>query len=78
MIQELEHRIRQRAHGIWESEGRPSDRAEIHWSMARAEIAAELPTEIPAETPKQAAAKSPAKPRTRKAAAPKKAAPKSA
>ena len=40
MITELEDRIRERAHRIWESEGRPGDRAEAHWSMASAEIAA--------------------------------------
>jgi hypothetical protein len=27
-------RIRARAYRIWESEGRPDDRAEIHWSIA--------------------------------------------
>lgn len=27
-------RIRERAHRIWESEGRPDDRAEVHWSIA--------------------------------------------
>ena len=39
MITELEDRIRQRAHTIWESEGRPGDRAAVHWSMASAAIA---------------------------------------
>ncbi|WP_181706208.1 DUF2934 domain-containing protein [Chthonobacter rhizosphaerae] len=29
-----EARIRERAHRIWESEGRPDDRAEVHWSIA--------------------------------------------
>jgi len=48
MIKELEPRIRERAHKIWESEGRPADRAEVHWSMASAEIAAEVP-EAPAK-----------------------------
>ena len=56
MIRELEHRIRERAHKIWESEGRPSDRADIHWTMASAELAAQ---------PAQPAAK----PRALKAAA---------
>lgn len=27
-------RIRERAHKIWESEGRPDDRAEVHWEIA--------------------------------------------
>ncbi|HET9068723.1 MAG TPA: DUF2934 domain-containing protein [Amaricoccus sp.] len=70
MIQELDSRIRERAHSIWESEGRPADRAEVHWTMARAEIAAEAPSATPAEVPAK---------RTRKAAAPgSKAAPKHA
>ncbi len=70
MIQELESLIRERAHSIWEREGRPADRAEIHWSMARDEIAAETPS----ETPAKASAK-----RVRKPAAPRaKAAPKHA
>ena len=43
MITELEHRIRERAHMIWEREGRPADRAEAHWMTASAEIAAEAP-----------------------------------
>lgn len=30
--------IRQRAHAIWESEGRPENRAEEHWKMASVEI----------------------------------------
>lgn len=33
--------IRERAHRIWESEGRPSGRADSHWALASAEIAAE-------------------------------------
>ncbi|HET9067865.1 MAG TPA: DUF2934 domain-containing protein [Amaricoccus sp.] len=75
MIQELETRIRERAHSIWEREGRPADRAEAHWSMARAEIAAEAPPATSAEAPK---AEAPAK-RARKPAAPRsKAAPKHA
>lgn len=27
-------RIRERAHRIWDSEGRPDDRAEVHWEIA--------------------------------------------
>jgi hypothetical protein len=41
MIDDLEHRIRERAHTIWEQEGRPSGRAEAHWAMASAELAAQ-------------------------------------
>jgi hypothetical protein len=41
MIGDQELRIRERAHGIWEREGRPEGRAATHWQMAAAEIAAE-------------------------------------
>jgi hypothetical protein len=40
MTTELEHEIRQRAHSIWEQEGRPSGRAEAHWALASAELTA--------------------------------------
>jgi hypothetical protein len=36
-----EHRIRQRAHEIWEREGRPDGRHHEHWAQARREIEAE-------------------------------------
>lgn len=29
-----ESRIRERAHRIWESEGRPDDRDQVHWEIA--------------------------------------------
>jgi hypothetical protein len=38
----LELRIRERAHAIWEREGRPEGREVEHWHMAAAEIAAEV------------------------------------
>ena len=58
MITELEHRIRERAHMIWEREGRPADRAEAHWMTASAEIAAEAaPAAKPKPRRKVAAAK---------------------
>lgn len=34
-----EHKIRQRAHVLWEREGRPEHRAEEHWRRAEREIA---------------------------------------
>ena len=34
-----EHLIRERAHSIWESEGRPPGRAEAHWARASQELA---------------------------------------
>ena len=33
-----EDRIRQRAHQLWEEEGRPEGRAQDHWSRARQEL----------------------------------------
>jgi Protein of unknown function (DUF2934) len=36
-----EERIRQRAHDIWEREGRPEGRHAEHWARARREVAAE-------------------------------------
>jgi len=65
MIEELEHRVRERAHGIWEREGRPVGQAEAHWALALAEIAREAPAKAraarkPAAAPKpRAAAKAP-------------------
>jgi hypothetical protein len=71
MITETEHRIRERAHMIWEREGRPADRAEAHWMAASAEIAAEAaPAARPKPRRKVAAAKAEAAPSVA-AAAPK-------
>lgn len=36
-----EDRVRQRAHEIWEREGRPEGRHEEHWRQAMAQVAAE-------------------------------------
>lgn len=38
---EDEARIREKAHELWVSEGRPEGRAEAHWAMAREVIAVE-------------------------------------
>jgi hypothetical protein len=38
MSEDREHRIRQRAHEIWEHEGRPSGRDREHWERARQDI----------------------------------------
>jgi hypothetical protein len=37
----MEQRIRDRAHRIWEDEGRPEGRAETHWERACALVASE-------------------------------------
>ncbi len=39
MAEDLESRIRRRAHEIWEREGRPEGRAEANWELASEEIA---------------------------------------
>jgi hypothetical protein len=36
---EIEARIRERAHRIWEEEGCPEGRASIHWDLAKFAIA---------------------------------------
>jgi hypothetical protein len=36
--QDLENRIRLRAHALWEEEGRPDGRADEHWRLASSEI----------------------------------------
>jgi hypothetical protein len=39
--EQLERRIKQRAHRIWEDEGRPQGRDQDHWELARLAIAQE-------------------------------------
>ena len=41
MTTELENRIRERAHALWEREGRPTNQNERHWQQAKTMIAAE-------------------------------------
>lgn len=38
---DTEKRIRERAHEIWEAEGRPHGRHEEHWRLAREQVAGE-------------------------------------
>lgn len=66
MSEDREHRIRKRAHAIWESQGRPHGSDREHWDQATKEIdAAEGAVN-------GVAAKTPAKPKAAKpAAAPK-------
>jgi hypothetical protein len=42
-----EARIRVRAHLIWESEGRPDDRSEVHWEIATRIIEEEDAASLP-------------------------------
>ncbi|WP_081718334.1 DUF2934 domain-containing protein [Lutibaculum baratangense] len=37
-MDERERRIRERAHALWEEEGRPEGRHDAHWERARQEI----------------------------------------
>jgi hypothetical protein len=41
MSDEREQAIRERAHAIWEQEGRPDGKSLTHWQQAAAEIEAE-------------------------------------
>ena len=41
MADDLQQRIRKRAHQIWEDEGRPEGRADVHWEKARILVAIE-------------------------------------
>lgn len=75
MGQDNDERIRQRAHAIWESEGRPEGRDADHWTRAQEELKSELGDSTPsAEEPEPELAQTadPApkpKKRTRKTAA---------
>jgi hypothetical protein len=40
-MDELEQRIRARAHQLWEDEGRPDGQADTHWEKARILVAIE-------------------------------------
>jgi len=68
MSDDKQHRIRQRAHAIWERHGRPDGADQDHWHQAAQEIDAEdaAPKKKPAAKAKPAAAA-----KVTKAAAPK-------
>ena len=54
MANDLETRIRRRAHKIWLDEGSPEGRAESHWELAKIAIAledAQLEMLKPVQTP---------------------------
>ena len=46
-----EDRVRQRAHEIWEAEGRPEGRDQEHWERASREIASEASEISPGNAP---------------------------
>jgi hypothetical protein len=43
-MDDIEDRIRERAHRIWLSQGQPDGQAEAHWEEARRQIEAEVAT----------------------------------
>ena len=49
------------AHKIWEDEGRPEGRAEIHWQRAAAELASTAKVAVSKPAVSKVAAKKPAK-----------------
>ncbi len=63
MAEDRDARIRERAHSLWERDGRPEGMAEVHWIQARREIEAE-------EQAADAARTAPVAKRRRKATAP--------
>jgi hypothetical protein len=67
MSGDREHRIRERAHAIWESQGRPHGADRDHWDQATKEIEAEGGPANGSTLKKPARA--PAKPRTKATAA---------
>ncbi len=65
MSDDKHHRIRQRAHAIWENQGRPHGQDREHWDRASKEIDAEdaskkKPTKAAAAPKAKPAAKAPA------------------
>ena len=42
MTEDREQRIRERAHALWEQEGRPHGRQEEHWRQASQEVGDEM------------------------------------
>ena len=61
MSDDRQHRIRQRAHAIWESHGRPHGHDRDHWDQATREIEAE---DAAAAKKKPASAAAARKPKT--------------
>jgi hypothetical protein len=55
MARNLEALIRERAHAIWEREGRPEGEAEAHWIQAREEL--RRPRRLPGWGPEHSCAR---------------------
>lgn len=47
MDEQMERRIRARAHAIWEAEGRPEERDREHWMQAVRELTGEGRGDVP-------------------------------
>lgn len=61
MTADLEDKIRQRAHAIWEQNGRIDGQAEQHWLQAQADILASSMAETLNDMARTPAAKAPPK-----------------
>lgn len=73
MEAERHEQIRQRAHAIWEQEGRPHGREQEHWERAERELGLDAAPLAAASLKKKAPSPRAAKAPGMKAAAPKKA-----
>jgi hypothetical protein len=56
-------KVRERAHAIWEREGRPQNTAEQHWARAEEELRAEKEAEKPTASVKETGPKRSRSPR---------------
>jgi len=74
MADDRHDRIRQRAHAIWEQEGRPEGAHERHWRQAENEVAAQDADAVKEPAAKPGRAKAGAAPKAEKPAAKAKAA----
>lgn len=62
---ELESKIRERAHSLWEREGKPRGKHLEHWLRAKSEIAAEFERQKAAGKRSSASAPAPRAPKKR-------------
>jgi hypothetical protein len=69
MASSREEEIRQRAHAIWEREGRPDGKEMDHWTRAERELTGEIPggTQTQLDAPMNTGARQAAGPAVRKA-----------
>lgn len=55
MNDDREHKVRERAYALWETEGRPSGRHDEHWHRASSEIVEATSGDAPDAEPQDAA-----------------------